>query len=69
MSKVRILGKDIDMSDSMGIAEACLERMELRDYALDFITDYTTEELAQLVREGIVTLDEVEDKLRRSILA
>ena len=43
------------------------ERMDMRDYALDFIDTYSNEEIAQMVREKILTIEEVEAGLRRRI--
>lgn len=47
--------------------EAHLEALELREHAMDFIDTYENEEIAQLVREGVLTIEEVEDGLRRKM--
>jgi len=54
--------KDLDMSDTMAMFR---EYLDMRDYAMDMIDTYTNEEIAQMVREGILTIDEVESGLRR----
>ena len=41
------------------------EAQELREHAMDFSDTYDNEELAQLIREGVVTIEEVEAGLRR----
>lgn len=64
--KTVILGKEIDMSDSMALFEAEMEAIELREFAMDTINDYTSEEIAQMVREGILTIEQVEAGLRRA---
>lgn len=43
--------------------------MDLREHAIDFIDTFESEEIAQMVREGILTIEEVEDGLRRKIYA
>ena len=64
MKKV-ILGKDIDVSDTFALMDAEMEAIELKEYALDTIETYENEEIAQMVREGVFTLEEVEAGLRR----
>jgi len=56
----------------IGMCDRCTmaafeERMDMRDYALDFIDTYSNEEIAQMVREKILTIEEVEAGLRRRI--
>jgi hypothetical protein len=41
--------------------------IDLKEHALDFIDTYENDEIAQMVREGVLTIEEVEDGLRRSI--
>lgn len=41
--------------------------LDLKEHAQDFIDTYTSEEIAQMVREGILTIEEVESGLRRKI--
>lgn len=39
--------------------------MDVKEHALDYIDTYENEEIAQLVREGVLTIEEVETGLRR----
>jgi len=41
------------------------EWMDMREHAIDFIDTYTNDEIAQMVREKILTIEEVEAGLRR----
>lgn len=43
------------------------EFISVKEYAIDMIDTYTNEEIAQMVREGILTIDEVESGLRRRV--
>lgn len=52
-------------NDLMAQFEAHLEMQEMHDYAMDFFDDFEQDELTQLVREKILTIDEVEAGLRR----
>ncbi len=45
------------------------EELGLKEYAMDHIDTYTSEEIAQMVREGVLTIEEVETGLRRRIVA
>lgn len=66
MKKI-ILGREVDMSDTFAWVEAEIERVEMQEYTLDFIGTYNNEEIATLVREKILTIEEVEAGLRRSM--
>jgi hypothetical protein len=59
------LGKTVDMSDTMAVVELELEALDLKEFALDYIDTYQNDEIAQMVREGILTIEEVEAGLRR----
>lgn len=63
--KKNILGKEVDLSDTFAWFEAEMEAIDLKEHALDFIDTYNNEEIAQMVREGILTIEEVESGLRR----
>lgn len=63
--KTVIMGKVVDMSDTFGLFEAEMERIEIAEYAMDTIDTYQNDEIAQMVREGILTIEEVEAGLRR----
>jgi len=52
-------------NDLMSEFEAHLEAIDLKEHALDYIDTYENEEIAQMVREGVLTIDEVEAGLRR----
>lgn len=39
----------------------------MREYIMDFIEMFTAEELAQCVREGLITLADIELALRRRL--
>jgi len=39
----------------------------IKNYAMDFIDTFTNEEIAQMVKENVLTIDEVETGLRRRI--
>lgn len=41
------------------------EYCDLKEHASDFIDTYNNQEIAQMVREGILTIEEVESGLRR----
>ena len=43
------------------------EAMELKAYVMDTIDTYECDEVAQMIREGILTIEEVESGLRRRI--
>lgn len=47
--------------------EAFMESQDLKEHALDFINTYTSEEIAQMIRERVFTVEEVEAGLRRRI--
>lgn len=51
------------------IESAEIEALELKEHALDYIDTYQDDEIANLVREGIITIEEVEAGLRRKIIA
>jgi hypothetical protein len=40
----------------------------MREYMMDFIETFTNKEIAQAIREGILTLSDVEVALRRRML-
>ena len=42
-----------------------IDESELNDYVQDFADTFETEELAQLIRERVITIEEVEAGLRR----
>lgn len=44
------------------------EHVDVREHALDFIDTYSNKEIAQMVREKILTLAEVEQALRKKKL-
>ena len=52
---------------ALGEFEAFSEAQDLKEHAQDMIDTYTNEEIAQMVREGILTIDDVETGLRRRI--
>lgn len=39
----------------------------MKEYVLDFVETFSNEELAKMIREGIVTIGEVEWALRRRL--
>lgn len=41
------------------------EMREIRAYVIDFVESFEPKELAQAVREGIVSIEEIEAALRR----
>lgn len=43
-----------------------VERWDMAEFAEDFIDTYSNEEIAQLVREKVLTIEEVEAGLRRA---
>ena len=47
--------------------EAEMEALDLKEYALDYIDTFTNAEIAQMVREKILTIEEVEAGLRRRV--
>lgn len=44
---------------------AAVEAAELREFAMDTLDVYDNEEIAQMVREGVLTIGDVETGLRR----
>lgn len=53
----------------MSLIRSFDDLMDMKEYAMDMIDIYTNEDIAQMVREGILTIEEVEAGLRRRITA
>ena len=66
MSKVdKIVEGQVEMSDILDEFE---QYIELREHAMDYLDTMSSAEIAGVVREGILTLAEVEDVLKRKHL-
>jgi len=46
--------------------QALSDHWDMQEYAEDFIDTFTNEEIAQMVRERVMTIEEVEAGLRRA---
>lgn len=66
MSKINKVAKAVGISQQdLDLMQSFEDHIELKEFAQDYIDTYTNEEIAQLVREGVLTMEEVEAGLRR----
>lgn len=66
MSKINKVAKAVGISQQdLDLMQSFEDHITLREHAQDYIDTYTNEEIAQLVREGVLTMEEVEAGLRR----
>lgn len=67
MSRMKDMYMERQEQQEMADFEAFCEAQDLKEHAQDMIDTYTNEEIAQLVRERILTIEEVEAGLRRRV--